>query len=89
MDHVCHAHQLHEAVKRNYLLLYSHCIHLMPDLYFSYNKQNYVCYLMMLSVMLANIDESHPGSVEILKKGAFSVAPWTIPGCRTDVDKPM
>ena len=62
MDHVWLTLQLHDAVKRNDFLLYSHCIHLMPDLFFRYDGQNYARYLTMFSVMMANIDESHPGS---------------------------
>ena len=62
----------------------------MPDLFFfSYDGQNYARYLTMFSVMMANIDESHPESIEILKKGAFSVVRSNVPGCRTDVDKTM
>ena len=61
----------------------------MPDLFFSYDGQNYARYLTMFPVMMVNIDESHQGSLEILKKGAFSVARSSIPGCRTDVDKTM
>ena len=37
----------------------------------------------------ANIDDSHPGALELLKQGAFSVARSFVPGCRTDVDKTM
>ena len=39
VDHVRLALQLHEAVKRNDFLLYSHSIHLMPDLFFCYDGQ--------------------------------------------------
>ena len=88
-DHVWLVLRLYEAVKRNDFLLYAHCIHLMPDIFFSYGGQNYARYLTMFSVMLANIDESHPGAVEMLKQGAFSVARSFIPGSRGDVDKTM
>ena len=53
MDHVWLALHLHEAVKRNDFLLYSHCIHLMPDLFYSYDGQNYARYLTMFSVMIS------------------------------------
>ena len=39
--------------------------------------------------MLANIDKTHPGAVEMLKQGAFSVACSFIPGNCADVDKTM
>ena len=50
----------------------------MTDLFFSYDGQNYDWYLIMVSVMMANINETHPGSMEIWKKSAFSVAMSTI-----------
>lgn len=40
----------------------------MTDLFFSYDGQNYDWYLIMVSVMMANINETHPGSMEIWKK---------------------
>lgn len=81
--------QLHEAVKRNDFLLYQECINLMPHLFFSYDGHNYARYLTMFSSMISNIDVTHPGSLELLKNGAISVARSMIPGSRTDVDKTM
>lgn len=81
--------QLHEAVKRNDFLLYQECINLMPDLFFSYDGHNYARYLTMFSSMISNIDVTHPGSLELLKNGAISVARSMIPGSRTDIDKTM
>ena len=89
MDHVWLALYLHESVKRNDFYLYAHCIHAMPDLFFSFDGQNYARYLTTYSIMLANIDETHPGALDLLKQGAFSVARSFVPGCRTDVDKTM
>ena len=81
--------QLSENVKRNDFLLYVECIHCMPDLFFAYSGQNYARYLTMLSLFIANIDQTHPGALELLKLGAFSVAQSMVPGCCTDVDKTM
>ena len=81
--------QLHEAVKRNDFLLYAECIFLMPNLFFAYDGQNYARYMTMFSVLIANIDLTHPGALDLLKQGAFSVARSMVPGCRTDVDKTM
>ena len=89
MDAVWLALQLHESVKRNDFLLYAECILRMPDLFFAYSGQNYARYLTMFSVFIANIDQTHPGALELLKLGAFSVARSMVPGCRTDVDKTM
>ena len=89
MDDVWIALHLHESVKRNDFYLYAICIHLMPCIFFGFDGQNYARYLTMFSIMLANIDVTHPGALEMLKQGAFSVARSFIPGCRTDVDKTM
>ena len=41
----------------------------------------------MFSVLLANIDDTHPGALDLLKRGAISVAHSMIPGSREDVDR--
>ena len=76
-------------MKRNDFLLYAEYIHCMPDLFFAYNGHNYARYMTMFSLFLANIDETHPGAIELLKLGAFSVARSMVPGSHTDVDKTM
>ena len=75
------------AVKWNDFLFHANCIYLMPDLFFSYYGQNYAHYLIMLSVMMANINETCPDSIQILKNDAFIVIRSTILGCHKDVDK--
>jgi len=87
MDHVWLVLQLNEGVKTNELLLYFHNIHLMPVLFFSYDCQNYARYLIMFSVLLANIDDTHPGALDLLKRRAISVARSMIPGSREDVNR--
>ena len=47
-----------------------------------------VC-VTIFSVFIANIDQSYLEALELLKLVALSVARSLIPGCRTDVDKPM
>ena len=74
MNVVWLALQLHESVKRNDFLLYAELIHRMPDLFFAYNGHNYARYMTMFSLFPGNIDETHPGVIELLKLGAFSVA---------------
>ncbi len=44
---------------------------------------------MWLDVFLANIDKTHPGAKELLKKGGIAVARSLIPGARSAVDKTM
>ncbi len=89
MDAVWLTLQLHEAVKRNDFLLYAECILHIPDLFFAYDGQNYARYMSMVSVLIANIDQTHHGALDLLKQGAFSVSNSMVPGCHTDVDKTM
>ncbi len=92
MDAVWLTLQLHEAVKRNDFLLNTlntECIFHMPDLFFAYDGQNYARYMSMFSVLTANIDQTHPVELNLLKQGPFSVAHSMVPVCRTDVDKTM
>jgi radical SAM superfamily enzyme YgiQ (UPF0313 family) len=42
-----------------------------------------------LDVFLTNIDQSHPGAEELLKKGGIAVARSLIPGALSAVDKTM
>jgi len=87
MDHVWLILDLVRAVKCNNFLLYSKCLSIMPDLFFSFDGQNYARYLTYFSVFIANVEESHPGATELLERGAISIARSFIPGNRTAVDK--
>ena len=68
---------------------YAHSLYLLPDLFFSFGERNYARYLTIFEVFLANIECSHPGATEMLKRvaGAFSAARSFIPGNRSAVDK--
>lgn len=46
-------------------------------------------YLVWLEAFLTNIDKSHPGAKELLKKGGIAVARSLIPGALSAVDKTM
>ena len=46
-------------------------------------------YLVWLEVFLTNIDQTHPGAKELLKKGGITVARSLIPGALSAVDKTM
>ena len=88
MDHIWLILCLLHAVKVNSFKLYAETLLLMPDLFFSYWGMNYARYLTF-GIFIANIENSHPGATELLKKGAFSVARSLIPGNRCAVDKTM
>ena len=42
-----------------------------------------------MDIFLTNIDKSHPGAEELLKKGGIAVARSLIPGSLSAVDKTM
>lgn len=60
---------------------------LLPDLFFAFGGQNYSRYLTYFCVFLSNIDLSHPGAIELIKSGSFSVARSFVPGNRCATDK--
>jgi hypothetical protein len=74
IDHIWLVLQLTKAVKTNNFLLYARCILLMCDLFFSFGRQNYARYLTFFSVFLANLEISHPGATDLLKRSSTSVA---------------
>lgn len=61
----------------------------MANLFFAFGGQNYARYLTWFDLFLTNIEKSHPGAKELLKKGAISVARSLIPGNLCAVDKTM
>ena len=89
MDHIWLVLSLIRAIKTNDFNLYAECLHLMANIFFSFDGQNYSRYLTYFSVFVANLDETHTGASELLKRGAISVARSFIPGNRCAVDKTM
>ena len=87
MNHIWLVLSLQEAVKNNNFYLYAYSIHKMADLFFSFGGQNHARSLTHFSVFLANLDASHPGAVDLLRLGSFSVARSMTPANRCDVDK--
>ena len=59
----------------------------MADIFFCFDGQNYARYLTYFSVFVANLDETHPGASELLKRGAISVARSFIPRNICALDK--
>ena len=89
MDHVWLVLELLQAVKTNNFVQYAQCQNVMAELFFSFGGQNYAWYLLFFSIYIANIENTHPGATELLKRGAISVVRSKIPGTRCDVDKTM
>jgi len=87
IDHVWLLLSLLQAVKTNNYDVYTECISQMPDLFFSFGGQNYARYLTYFSMFIINVDVSHPGATDLLRRGAISVARSFVPGSRCAVDK--
>ena len=87
MNHIWLVLYLQEAVKNINFYLSANSIHKMADLFFSFGGQNHARSLTHFSVFLANLDASHPGAVDLLRLGSFSVARSMTPANRCDVDK--
>ena len=89
MDHVSLVLALTRSVKANDFDLYAYSLQAMCDLFFSFGGQNYARFLTFVSVFVANLEFSNPGSMENMKAGIISVARSMIPGSRCAVDKTM
>ena len=89
MDHMWLVLSLIRAVKTNDFNLYAQCLHLMANIFFSFDGQNYAWYVSYFSVFVANLDENCPRASELLQRGAISVGRSFIPGNRCAVDKTM
>ena len=63
---------LNKSVKNNDFELYAFCLDAMSDLFFSYGGHNYSRYLTYFSTFIANLEYSHPGSLEQIKLGVFN-----------------
>lgn len=87
VDHVWLLLSLMQAVKTNDFDVYIECISQMPDLFFSFGGQNYARYLTYFAMFMINVEVSHPGASELLRRGAISVARSFVPGSRCAVDK--
>ena len=57
----------------------------MCPLFFTFGSINYAGYLSFHSIFLQNIDQTHPGTKELLEKGALCVARSLLPDCHNPV----
>ena len=89
MDHVSLVLSLTRSVKTNDFHLYAGSLQEMCDLFYSFGGQNYARFLTFFAAFVANLDLSHPGSINSMVAGTFSVARSRIPGNRCAVDKTM
>ena len=89
MDHIWFISDVISAVKTNDYVLYSHSLFRMIDPFFICNGQNYTPYVIFFSIVLANVDETHPGARTLLGSSVFKVATFLFPGKRCLVAKPI
>jgi len=89
LDHARLIFMLLYAVKVSDLQLFHKCMGDMADLFFSFGEINYSRYLTWFDLFLTNIESTHPGATQLLKKGAISVARSLSPGNLCSVDKTM
>ena len=89
MDHIWLDLQLTKAVKTSNFILYARCLFLICDLFFSFGGKTYARYLTFFLVFLPNIEISHPGATDLVKRGTISVARSFVSGNRCPVDKTM
>ena len=87
INHIWLMLSLLQAVKTNKFDVYLECICLIPDLFFAFGGQNYARYLTCHSIFMLNIEKSHPGATDLLRRGTISVARSFVPGSRCAVDK--
>ena len=64
---------LHRAVKMNDVNLFAYVMIEMCCLFFSTNQFNYAKWMLLYSLELLNLDTTHPGILELLQNGGFSV----------------
>ena len=78
---------LQRATKANDLDLHISSLEKMCPLLFSMDHQNYAHYLTCYILLLLNLDISHPGAKDLLKKRGFSVGRSTFPASRVPIDQ--
>ena len=74
------------SVKMSNLSLFHKCNSDMGNLYFDLDGSNYSIYLLLLDIFLTNIDNTHQGAKELLRKGGISVARCLLPGALSAVN---
>ena len=74
MDCIWLVLSMNSAIKKNDFDGYKAAINIMPDLFFCSDQQNYARFLTYFGYFLGHIEKTHPGSENLLRAGAISVA---------------
>ena len=67
-------------------LLHLASLQKMCSLFFSFDHPNYARYSTLYLVIMLNLENSHPGAEELLKRNGFSVNRSDVPSSRNDAD---
>ena len=75
-----------KATKENDLESHIGLLHDLCPLFFAFDHVNYARYTSVYLMTLENLENTHPGATELLKRNGFSVARSAVPKCRNPVD---
>ena len=75
-----------KSTKSNDLDLHIAALYKLCPLLFAFDHHNYARYLPVYLIMLMNLNKTHPGSDDLLRKNGFSVCRLLIPLSRNAVD---
>ena len=87
IDIMRNQHLIHFAVQTNNFLLRLHGLKRVLPLMFALNKQNYARYGSLYVNSLENLEETHPGCLELIKHKGISVQGQNKYPCRTAIDQ--
>ena len=86
MDRIWLVLRFLRATKLNHLDLHVACLYKLCSLFFSYDHPNYARYTTIYYLILLNLDRTHPGLKDLLKRNGFSVNRSGVPTSRNGVD---
>lgn len=89
IDLVCLYLKMSRAVRMNDLDLFTYCLTEVINVFFITNHHNYARWMVKYQHNLIEIDRTHPGLREQLKKGGLSVKRSEIPFSATPVDQTL
>ena len=79
-------HEFSRIIRTGDLDLYIYCLQQMTVLFFTFNHQNYLRWLIMYHDKLLKLKNSHPNIYEEFKNGCFSLKRTSKPFSRIPID---
>ena len=89
MDKIWLVLQFLRAIKLNHLDLHVACLYKLCPLFFSHDHPNYARYTTIYCLILLNLDMTHPGLKDLLKRNGFNVDRSGVPTSRNAIDITM